>query len=431
VNARTSGDAAGSAPGPACGRGVTRRSFLSGIGGTAAATAGLGPLLSGCSGAASALLPKKQPSIPSPKTPIKWPISPDNPRIPDGLPPESNATLRVLAWSRRVSPQCLDAFAKQFNCGVQLTSFRTMSQAISAIADRHASFDVFIGAPANRTAILVSGQLIRPLTRSYLPNISQLWPRLSSPYYDVHLQYTVPYSVYTTGIAWRKDMLGADLFASQAGWSFPWQVAYRHKVAILDDYREALCLAMLATGGTNLNVTDPLLIDQAGRALLTRMNLVAAVIDNEASQGLGSGRTPIHQAWSGQAVAAAADLPPGVPAELIGYWFPPNGQGPVGNDTGTILRGARHPVLAHLFLNFLLDPANALVNIKHTGFTQPLTALPAEFLIRKGAIPASLASAVVLPTFYDAGLKEFELPDPVNQLWRQQWQLVLHAASNR
>jgi len=356
---------------------------------------------------------------------IEWPIYAGNPRIRDGLLAESNATLRVLAWPRRISRQCLDAFARQFSCGVELSTFSTMAHAIAAITSRRARFDVFIGAPANITAALVSGQLVRPLTRSYLPNVSQLWPRLSSPYYDVHLRYTIPYSVYTTGIAWRKDMLGADLFASQAGWSFPWQVVYRHKVAILDDYREALCLAMLATGRTDLNVTDPLLIDQAGKALLARLNLVLASIDNNASQGLGSGRTPIHQAWSGQAVAAAAELPPGVPPELIGYWFPPNGQGPVANDTATIPRGARHPVLAHLFLNFLLDPTNALLNIRHTGFTQPLVALPTELLVREGAVPASLASAAVLPSFYDAGLKEFELSDSVRQLWRQQWQLVL------
>ena len=66
-------------------------------------------------------------------------------------------------------------------------------------------------------------------------------------------------------------------------------------------------------------------------------------------------------------MAAARQLPPGVPVEALGYWFPPDGKGPVANDTGTVLRGAQNPVLAHLFLNFLLNQANAMHNIAWTA----------------------------------------------------------------
>jgi spermidine/putrescine-binding protein len=34
-----------------------------------------------------------------------------------------------------------------------------------------------------------------------------VWSSLQSPWYDQESRYTVPYTVYTTGIGWRADKL--------------------------------------------------------------------------------------------------------------------------------------------------------------------------------------------------------------------------------
>ena len=156
--------------------------------------------------------------------------------------------------------------------------------------------------------------------------------------------------------------------------SFPWKAASKGKTAVLDDYRESIGLALLRDNDRSaINSSDPLLINQARDALLDLDKLVGLRIDNDTAAQLASGQTWIHHAWSGQVVAAAKKLPPDVPIGVLGYWFPPEGAGPVANDTNTILRGAQNPVLAHLFLNFMLARNNALHNIAATGFTQPLT----------------------------------------------------------
>ena len=51
------------------------------------------------------------------------------------------------------------------------------------------------------------------------------------------------------------------------------------------------------------------------------------------------------------------------------------------NDTNTVLHGAQNPVLAHLFLNFMLDQTIALTNIKQNGYMQPLNAITPERLV--------------------------------------------------
>src|SRR5262249_11811442 len=161
----------------------------------------------------------------------------------------------------------LDKFARIHRCSVQVTTFDTITSALATLAKAPARFDVFLGAPSSVVGLLVTGRLIQPLNLNYLPNHVGVWPRFASPYYDVHLRYTVPYTVYTTGIAWRKDLVGEDLYASTAGWAFPWQAKFLGQVAILDDYRESLSLGMLSTGLTDLNTPDPRLINVGQQAL--------------------------------------------------------------------------------------------------------------------------------------------------------------------
>ena len=322
-----------------------------------------------------------------------------------------------------------DDFSRKYRCKVELTTFTTITQALATLSRTgrgRGRFDVFLGAPTDVLGALIGRGILQPLNHSYIPNIRHVWPVYADPYYDRHWQYTVPYTVYTTGIAWRKDMVDVDPYALVDGWGFPWVAKQSGKTAVLDDYRESIALALLYNGVTDINTTDPLIINAARQALLNLNSTVGLRIDNYTSQQLATGRSWIHHARSGQVMAAARRLPRGVPVDTIGYWFPPDGTGPVANDTGTVLRGAQHPVLAHLFLNFLLNEANAMHNIAATGYVQPLTYVTPKRLVSDGILPASLTSAVVLPTYLDHGYKEVELQPAADQLWRQAWRAVTH-----
>jgi spermidine/putrescine transport system substrate-binding protein len=363
--------------------------------------------------------------VPEPKDPVTWPIYPDNEPIADRLPPEAYGVLSIYTGPGRVSERCLDDFSKAYRCEVQRTTFATIADAIERVIRGRSIFDVFMGVPANLIGLLVARSLIQPLNHSYIPNIAQAWPVFADPYYDSHWRYTVPYTVYTTGIAWRKDLVSLDPYTLVNGWSFPWAAGCRGKTVILNDYRASIGLGLLNNGVRDLNTADPLLIDGARQSLTDLAALVGLRVSNTASRQIASGQSWVQHAWSGQAVAAARQLPPGVPVEAIGYWFPPSGAGPVANDTNTVVRGARNPVLAHLFLNFMLERANAMHNIAATGFIQPLTWMTPARLVSEGIVPRSLASAAVPSTFFDRGLKEFEIPFAADELWQQAWREVL------
>jgi spermidine/putrescine transport system substrate-binding protein len=421
-------DAAEGTAGRAPRAGLSRRGFLTRTVGAGLAAGGLGSLLDACGPVGAATGQPRQLLLPRPDHPVSWPVLSTNEPIKSGMLPERHATLRIYNWVTYVSQQCLDEFARKYHCRVELTTFSTMTEAVGKLASGQVRADVFMGATIDVLGKLVAQQLIQPLNHSYLPNIAQAWPEFTNPYYDVHWHYTVPYTVYTTGIAWRKDFVPENPYLEANGWAFPWQSKYKGKVAILDDYREAISLGLLVNGITNVNTNDPGQIMTGRQALIDLAGITGLRIDNTDYADIPSGQTWIHQAWSGDMAAVQQYMPRGVPVDVVGYWFPPDGQGPVASDTNTVLHGARNPVLAHLFLNFMLDQANALTNIRHNGYMQPLNGISPQRLVQEGILPRSLVSTAVLPTYFGHGLKELQLPVATDQFWQQAWRGVTRLA---
>ena len=396
---------------------ITRRGFLRGAGAGLAAV-GTGGLLEAC---APALAGSGAVPLPRPSHPVTWPVSPDNPAIAGNLETEKDATLQVYTWVAYINQDVVNSFAKKYKCKVQITTFNTMNEALSKLRSG-LSYDVLVGATVDTLGQLIQSKLLQPLNHSYIPNISQAWSDFTNPFYDRGWRYTVPYTIYTTGIAWRKDLVSENPYAMKNPWSLLWNPKYKGKTAILDDYREGISLGLMKNGIFNLNTTNPTQIANSGKALQNLSSLTNMQINNNDYTQIPSGQIWIHHAWSGDIAAAPSYMPKGVPVDVVGYWFPPDGKGPVGNDLVTILRGASNPVLAHLFMNYLLDLRSALTNISWNGYMQPLTAITPQRLVKEQILPPSLMSTAVLPSYFRRGVMELQLPLTTNLLWERAWQ---------
>jgi spermidine/putrescine transport system substrate-binding protein len=358
--------------------------------------------------------------LPRPNHPVTWPIFADNKPIKSGLQPEQNATLRIFNWVAYINPQTMKDFGKKYNCKVELTTFQNMDDAMSKLRSGQLNFDIFFPT-ADVMGELVYEKLIQPINHSYIPNISQAWPDFTDPFYDGKWQYTVPYTIYTTGMAWRKDHVPENPYTMANAWAMPWQAKYKNKVAILDDAREAISLGLMKNGIFDLNTTSASQISAAGQQLVDLAHLVNVHIDVNDYTEIPNGQMWIHHAWSGDIASAASYMPKGTPVEVVGYWFPPDGKGPVGNDMITVLRNAQNPVLAHLFQNYMLDLNNVLTNISFNGYMQPINGITPQRLVKEKLLPPSLMSTVVLPSYFRRGVMELQIPVAANALWEQAW----------
>lgn len=393
---------------------MSRRDLLRRVG----AGMTLGGLLAACGGSGGGAAGGDAQAVPLPRldNPVRWPIFSDNKPIASGLEPETGGTLQIYNWVSYLNEAVVKNFCKKYHCSYAITTFNTMSEAIAKLGTGQFQFDIFFPT-IDVIGALIESRTLRPLNHDYIPNMANVWPDYRDPFYDEGWQYTTPYTIYTTGMAWRKDKVSL-----QPSWAMPWQSgSYKGKVAVLDDYRSGIALALMKSGIFNLNTTNTSQIQAAGRQLQDLVSLVDVRIDNNDYTDVPSGKTWVHEAWSGDILASPYYLPKGTPDDVVGYWFPSNLEGPCQNDLMTIPASGKNPVLAHLFINYLLDIQNAFENFSYTLYQQPITAMTAARLTKEGLIPPSLRSCVVSPQTFKKGIMMLELPASADAVWEQSW----------
>ena len=141
-----------------------------------------------------------------PDHPVTLPIYADNKAIASGLSPEKGP-LQFYNWDQYINTDVVKAFEKKYGVKVQISTFTTIDEAVAKISSGTVQFDVFVPELVFLERLVV-GKVLQPLNLSYVPNLkANVWPSLHSPWYDVGARYTVPYTIYTTGIGWRADKL--------------------------------------------------------------------------------------------------------------------------------------------------------------------------------------------------------------------------------
>jgi spermidine/putrescine transport system substrate-binding protein len=393
----------------------SRRQFLT-LGALAAA-AGTGALAGCGKRRTESAPPTDQVALSRPDRPATLPLHSDVPAIKDGLTPEKGGTLKIFNYPEYLSPDVIKAFGEQHGVTVEVTTFTTQDEAIAKLRTAGTAFDVYFPTP-DIVGKLVAGKLLQPLNRSYLTNLGNAWPELQDPFYDKGSRYTVPYTAYTTGVLYRADRV-TSLPAN--GWDLVWDPAYKGQTYVLDDAREGLSLAMLRAGKTDLNTEDAAVIRAAGEELLKLNSAVNVKVSAGGYQLVAEGQATVHHAWSGDAVNAQSYLGEEVGAEVLGYWFPSDRKGPVGTDTIAIPRSAEKPVLAHLFLNHMIDNDVALENFGFTGYQPALSVVTPEKMIADEVVPEDLVGAIVTPAHYRDGLQELQLSPAGDRLWLDEW----------
>ncbi|WP_344139368.1 spermidine/putrescine ABC transporter substrate-binding protein [Luedemannella flava] len=352
-----------------------------------------------------------------PDRPARLPLYPDAPAIADGLSPEKGGTFKIFNYAEYLSPDVTKAFGKKYGVTVEVTTFTTQDEAVAKLRTAGSAFDVYFPTP-DILGRLAAGKLLQPLNHTYLPNLKNAWPQLQDPFYDQGAQYTVPYTAYTTGVGYRADKVKS---VPANGWDLLWDPAYKGRAYVLDDYREALSMALLRAGNKDLNTEDPAALKAAGDALRQLVDAVNIKIGIAAYQTVPEGQATVHHCWSGDIINAQYYLPKDVDASVLGYWYPADLAGPVGTDCMAIPKAATKPVLAHLFLNHLLDNDVALENFSFTGYQPALAAATPEKLTADEFIAPNLTSAVVTADHYAKGLQELQLSLDGETTWNNQW----------
>jgi spermidine/putrescine transport system substrate-binding protein len=409
--------------------GATRREFLVRSGGTAFALSGSAALLAACAsntnsngattGAHGQLVGPGGLALARPDRRVTLPRY-ENP-IQSGLRPETGGDFNIFNYPDYVDPALLKAFGKKYGVTVKVTPYDDINTGIARLAAGAVQPDVTEMTPDNLDRV-VAGRLVKPLNLDYIPNLHKnVWPQLSDPFYDGGSHYSVPYTVYTTGIYWRADHVTEDIPSMANPWDIFWEAQdYTGRTAILSEVRESIALGLLHRGVTDINTEDPKLIDRAVADLQELNGICNVKVGDLQYTSVAEGRSWLNQGWSADPIegylfyANTAEN-----KQALRYWHAPTGKGPVQNDLWCVCSTTTKPVLAHLWLNFILDNGNGYTNFtQFTGFQPPLNEIEPDMLVSKGMIPELLSTAVVRPE--DLGptsLQEMTLTTKGQALW--------------
>lgn len=357
--------------------------------------------------------------IASPDHPVTWQIADGNEPIADGLPPEAGPLL-LYNYADYLAPSVLKSFEKEYGVEVKVSTFNDTDEAIQKIRTGAVPYDIYFPS-YDQMSRLVNAELVRPLNHTYITNIDNVWPTFTNPWYDQGWQYSVPYSVYTTGIGWNTDLVSADIAALDDPYDAIWDPAYSGKTAVIDDWHTAMAMAALREG-IDVNTADPADLKTISDQLTALTKATQPKVTVSMYSDLPAGQIGVSQMWSGDIVNAQYYLPKGKSVDILRYWFPEDGKGLVDNDLMVVLKGGKSPVLAHLFLQHLLDEDNALKNFGFIGYQPPQKTLDTARLVSDGFLPENLATAAVKEEWFDTAYRLLELDVDNDAAWHQIWQ---------
>ncbi|MDH4307117.1 MAG: extracellular solute-binding protein [Acidimicrobiia bacterium] len=380
----------------------SRREFLWRAGAVGASLPVMSALLAACGDGGEDAVAEVV--IGTPSNPATQPLSDSNPMIESGMAAEAGP-LKIYNWADYLNPDTIEEAKAALGVDIELTTYFNEEEALQKLISGEVNFDVWFPV-ASTVGKSVAGQLIQPINHDYIPNLANVWPQLADPFYDKGSQYSVPYTVYQTGIAWREDMVDSADVDIDNPYDVFWNPKYKGITGLYDDFRETLHMVMHRQGVGNTPDATQAQVDAAADALLELVDLmdIRYSIDG-AYAGIPEGKYGLHMSWSGDIVAAPYYFPEDGDPSVTRYLWPAHGKGTVraniANDTIAVLKGAESPVLAHQFLNFMLDETNAVNNFGWVGYQPPQNGLDVDSLVADEWVPEYLSSAIVLPEDFD------------------------------
>ena len=341
-----------------------------------AATAAAGGLLAGC-GSGGGSSSSSRVVVGTREDPAKQPLYDDNPMIESGLEPEKGP-LRVYNWADYMYKRVLDDFEKEFGVEVDLTTFYNLEEATRKLRTGKVSFDVFVPT-AEIVPKFVAGKLMQPLNHDYLPNLKKnIWPMLAEPLLRPGLAlhgaiHRLPHRHRLAhGHGQRRHRCDGQPLGSLLGPRV--QGDQRGCTTITGRPSGSGCTG---TASPTSTATRPSDLEAARESLVELTDLVNIryTIDGAYAK-LPEGVFGIHHAWSGDMVNAPYYMPKGGDPSVLRYVWPPKAQGGAGgyvsNDNLAVLKDAEHPVLAHMFLNYMLDDRVSIKNFSWNAYQPPI-----------------------------------------------------------
>jgi spermidine/putrescine transport system substrate-binding protein len=320
--------------------------------------------------------------------------------------PRIDGDILIYNWAQYMNPAIKKGFSDRYGVEVNEINFDNLEAMVTKLR-AGGRYDLIW--PTGEYAVRLDQEgLLAHYAREDVPNASTLSSFYDHPWWDPDGRFTIPYTYYTTGIAWRDD----EVEGMTGSWNDLTNPDGEGRMFILDDFQEAIGEGNLLNG-FELNTADPNELEISKQTLLDQLEFARGISTNS-TQNLVNGTAAIHQAWNGDIVNVRnqVDNP-----EVFKYETCKEGV-PVGTDLMCIPVTARSPGTALKFINWILEPDNAAANVAWNGYPQPCAGGREEFA---KLVKEEPSIDVNLDQLGDGGM-EYRLDNADDRaLWTKTW----------
>ena len=255
-----------------------------------------------------------------------------------------------------LDPELVSEFEKEFQCRVVVDLYDSNESMYAKIKLGNSSYDILF--PSNYYLEIMSKQgMVKPLDLNLIPNHIYLDPQYFSPENN---PYGIPFMVSYSGIGYRSDKVSLD-DPSYTIFNSP---QYAGRMTMLNDAREAIGAA-LKTLGHSVNTTDKNAVESAADLLINWKRNLAKFENEQYKNGLINSEFLVCQSYSSDILQVRSET------DQIEYGFPKEGA-ILSIEFVTISQKAPEPELAHAFINYMIAPKSAALNIQRTHALTPV-----------------------------------------------------------
>jgi spermidine/putrescine transport system substrate-binding protein len=290
----------------------------------------------------------------------------DAPPTPADAPVEQGDLL-LANWVDYSDPANYKGYTKEIGPNVKVSGFGSNEEILAKMRAGGSKYDVI--APSNNAVkTMIDLGLIMPLTHELIPNMKNISPAFTQSDYDPGNKYSVPKDYGITSFYWLTETVDANPTTLAEAFEFlKSPEAEPLRVNFLEGGVQLMALALAALG-YSINTEDEGEIEEAKQLLIDvkpNVDTVNSTYIEKASRG----EIDFGMGWNGDVRRAIVALEK-KDREMV--YMVPEGKGDYWVDNWVISAEAEHPVAAHKWIDYVLDPVNAGREMNYHQYPVPV-----------------------------------------------------------
>lgn len=274
-------------------------------------------------------------------------------------PVRAEDVLHLYNWNSYLSDDTVQRFEAACKCRVKQDYYSDNEEMLAKLDAGATGYDVIVPT-GNAVESLIRRQALRPLDKTQLPQLANLKREFLNPWYDPGNRYSLPYATTVTLLGYNATKL-AELGLPTDSWALIFEPKYLEKlkgrVTVLNSQRELMAAAMRYLGHS-VQTRDPAQWDEAKRLILRAKPYWATFSNSTYIKDLAIGTIWVAHGYSSDMYRAQQDAQDAKRPFTIAFTTPKEGA-VLAVDNFVLHKSGRRPDLAHQFIEFMLDGANA------------------------------------------------------------------------